>query len=166
MQYGSMYLLYSLGYNLMQIYFAQNALPLAVESSYGLDPVLLGHIPIFLIAVLTFPDFLILQVLCPNFNRCTFIVAMALFILKNWEEPLWACNNIITPWVSWAVEIITFFKKNLINYVLARKVLKDMLRGILYRKYTLKIFKEAGAPLYSYNNALSNAGLECKYIGK
>lgn len=44
-QYGSMYLLYSLGYNLMQIYLAQNALPLEVESSYGLDPVLLGHIP-------------------------------------------------------------------------------------------------------------------------
>lgn len=41
-----------------------------------------------------------------------------------------------------------------------------MLRSISSIKYTLKIFKEAGAPLYSYNNALSHAGLECKYIGE
>lgn len=39
-----------------------------------------------------------------------------------------------------------------------------MLRSISYIKYTLKIFKEAGAPLY--NNALSHAGLECKYNGE
>lgn len=68
MQYGSMHLLYSLGYNLMRIYLAQNALPLEVENSYGLDPVLLGHIPDYLIVVLMFPDFLMIQILCPNFN--------------------------------------------------------------------------------------------------
>lgn len=41
-----------------------------------------------------------------------------------------------------------------------------MLRGILYIKYTLNIFKEDGAPLYSYTKALCHAGLECKYIGE
>lgn len=58
------------------------------------------------------------------------------------------------------------FKKHSINCVFARKILKGMLRGILYIKYTLNLCKKAGALLYSYNKALSHAGLDCKYIGE